>query len=91
MNKQEKEEVRRMPWEVMGNEGYDYKYKNVDIGVDAELEGHGCLFEIRVPAMGTQFNPELPQINDVMKVLNCVFKDFHCGLKVVKDYGDENL
>lgn len=59
------------------------------IVVDAEVGGHGCLFGIKMPKFSVEGgcfsgSKKLPEMSEVLHVLNRIFKDYHCQERVVK-------
>lgn len=74
----------------------EYKMKSpsgfADVSVEVRAEtdsGHGCLYEISVPKFsidGFCWNGdrENPEMHEVMYVLNRIFEDFNCKVRVVE-------
>lgn len=63
-------------------------FADVRVEVESEEGGHGCLYAIRLPIMsvngGCWCGPRCyPIMEDVLHVLNEVFRDYHCNLSVV--------
>lgn len=78
-----------------GIEGYEYRmpssceFAEVVVKVEAEVGGHGCLFGIEVPKMATkgmcwEGDPKLPEMYDVLKVLNRILQDYHSKCTIVQ-------
>src|SRR5687767_6685966 len=81
-----------------GTEGYVYtkkneKYNDAVVKTENEIGGHGCLFHIKLPEYvsidGGCFSgsEQFPLLEDVMDILNKVFKDFNFSKRIV----DKNL
>ena len=62
-------------------------HADVVIEVDAEVGGHGCLFGMKLPEFsvegGSHGGPKSrPNMDEVMHVLNRIFKDFNVDMRV---------
>lgn len=79
--------------------GYIYRmasscgHGKVEIHVESEVNGHGCLFGIKIPPFsvkgaGWEGNRELPEKDEVFHVLNYIFKDFNCSERVVEGFNE---
>lgn len=74
---------------VYTDNGFVYKkngtggFANVEVFIDAEHGGHGCLFVIHLPTVisinGGCFSGNLncPQLDDVLDVLGKIGEDYH--------------
>ena len=76
-----------------GQNRYSYFMKSncnfgdVNIEVEAEIDGHECLFGIKLPKFSIKGfcwsgSNELPEMNDVMHVYNKILEDYHCSIRV---------
>ena len=68
------------------------KFSDVEIVVDAECSGHGCLFGITLPPMSVEGacwrgSTNNPNLIDVLHVLNQILKDFNYNVCFVKEFG----
>jgi hypothetical protein len=80
--------------QLSGREGYLYRMKssgdfaNVEIVVDAEVGGHGCLFGIEMPQISMDGgcwsgSPCNCSWDDFKIVLNKILEDYHCKDRVL--------
>jgi len=97
--------------EISDPEGYrftmessDPDYKDAEIVVEAEHDGHGCLFDIHLPkSLSTDYKPmhwlrpkdknykHEPKMEDFLVLLNYILKKWNYSQRIVKHLEVEEI